>query len=460
MSNVIAGANYTYTLLVSNAGPDVAQGVVLTDIIPTNTTFVSLTQNAGPAFTLSTPTKGQGGTLTASIPGLAPGTSATFSLVLNVNASLMDQSTIVNSATVTVNPNTTDPNPGNNVSVTTVTSGVAADVAVTLSSFRGAPVIEGSQSFTQGNLIYTLDVANNGPSDAQNATFDFPIDGGPAGVTVTMNAGAVGLNAPINSFLASAPVQNSGPVFTINLVKLHPPIDQTIDINGGIPTLPAGTTSVFTITMEVVYFRKVTATATAGSATFDPSTNNNTSTDLHDVLDAPLVTTSHPDITAIAGKPFTNANVQVLVDNNLDSGLASSQGLIYPDVNGNAGVLGEITSTIDWGDGTPNAVVNSIPESPGLLTEDFLGTVYVLAAHTYAKPGSYIMTVRTTDGPSPWTSIPASFAYAYNAVTVAPPELIVVPTGTLTSARTCQPRLTSVRLPTLAGCCRPRITRL
>src|SRR5206468_3011349 len=50
---VIAGTNLTYTITVTNNGPSDAQGVALTDGLPSGETFVSQSQGGGPAFTLS-----------------------------------------------------------------------------------------------------------------------------------------------------------------------------------------------------------------------------------------------------------------------------------------------------------------------------------------------------------------------------------------------------------------------
>ena len=41
-ASVDAGANLTYTLTVSNAGPDTASNVSVTDVLPGNVTFVSV----------------------------------------------------------------------------------------------------------------------------------------------------------------------------------------------------------------------------------------------------------------------------------------------------------------------------------------------------------------------------------------------------------------------------------
>jgi uncharacterized repeat protein (TIGR01451 family) len=48
---VVAGSNLTYTITVTNAGPNNARSVQLTDPVPASTTFVSFTAPpAGPAL--------------------------------------------------------------------------------------------------------------------------------------------------------------------------------------------------------------------------------------------------------------------------------------------------------------------------------------------------------------------------------------------------------------------------
>ena len=63
---IAAGANLTYTIRVTNAGPAAAQSVTLSDLIPANTTFVSFVAPAG--WTPTTPTQGGTGTVTATNP--------------------------------------------------------------------------------------------------------------------------------------------------------------------------------------------------------------------------------------------------------------------------------------------------------------------------------------------------------------------------------------------------------
>ncbi len=118
---VSAGSNLTYTITLTNAGTSDAQNVSLSDAIPANTTFVSATQTAGPAFSLTTPPAGGTGVFTAMAASLPAGATAVFSLVVNVNASTTIGTTITNTATASTT--TTDVNPGNNSDTETTSVG-------------------------------------------------------------------------------------------------------------------------------------------------------------------------------------------------------------------------------------------------------------------------------------------------------------------------------------------------
>jgi len=136
---VTAGTNLTYTITVTNGGPGaastripvhatdvgaLASGVSLTDVLPPQTTFVSLTQNTGPSFGCTTPAVGTNGTVTCLIASLATGASASFSLVVAIAPSA--SGTVSNTATVATQ-NTSDPNPANDTATanTLLTSGTA-----------------------------------------------------------------------------------------------------------------------------------------------------------------------------------------------------------------------------------------------------------------------------------------------------------------------------------------------
>jgi uncharacterized repeat protein (TIGR01451 family) len=101
-SRATAGGNATYTLTVTNSGPADAQDVMLTDVVPNGTTFVSATQTSGPHFTLKVPPVGGTGTILADPVALAAGHSATLVVAFRAGA---DES-LTNTVTVfTTTPN-------------------------------------------------------------------------------------------------------------------------------------------------------------------------------------------------------------------------------------------------------------------------------------------------------------------------------------------------------------------
>ena len=97
---VVNGGTYRYVLAASNAGPDNATGVTVTDTLPAGVSFVSSTCGATAA----------GQTVTWPIGALANGGSA--SCTLTVSRASLTCSTVVNTATISGTQ--ADPNPANN----------------------------------------------------------------------------------------------------------------------------------------------------------------------------------------------------------------------------------------------------------------------------------------------------------------------------------------------------------
>lgn len=108
------GDNINYTLTASNAGPGDAAGVVVTDTLPLNVTYVS--DSCGATFVAPT--------LTWNIGTLANGANAACSLIVTVNSA----GDILNTASVTTS--STDPNGANNTGTSALVGGVAVPVPV------------------------------------------------------------------------------------------------------------------------------------------------------------------------------------------------------------------------------------------------------------------------------------------------------------------------------------------
>jgi uncharacterized repeat protein (TIGR01451 family) len=245
---VNAGENITYTINVANAGPSDAQSVSLTDATPTNTTFVSITQTAGPTFSCTSPTLGGTGTVTCTIATLAAGASASFTLVVNVNANTPNGTTISNTATMS--SGTTDKVPGNNSATATTT---VVNAGADLSVVKTGPAQQGAGF----DISYAITVTNSGPSDAASVALSDMVPTDTTFVSFT---------------------QNTGPTFTCST----PSVGGTGTVSCSLASLAVGATATFTLVVNVNALvtegTTITNTASVSSTTSDPNQANNSST--------------------------------------------------------------------------------------------------------------------------------------------------------------------------------------
>jgi uncharacterized repeat protein (TIGR01451 family) len=123
---ILPGGTLTYTITVTNQGPSAAANVSLSDPLPAETVFLSVTAPAG--WTVAAPAEGSTGTLVATIASLAPGASATFTVTVQVDGATT-ASSITNTATVS--SSTDDPDLANN-SATEITALVPSSTPVLL----------------------------------------------------------------------------------------------------------------------------------------------------------------------------------------------------------------------------------------------------------------------------------------------------------------------------------------
>ena len=140
---VAAGGTITYTLAYSNTGNSGATAVVLSDTVPVNTTFVSVTGGG----TLSA------GVVTWSIGALAAGGSGSVTLTVRVNSPLAN-GTVITDGTYSIDSTETAPVNGSAIT-TTVTS---APVLAVSATDAPDPVAAG------GTITYTLAYSNTGNS--------------------------------------------------------------------------------------------------------------------------------------------------------------------------------------------------------------------------------------------------------------------------------------------------------
>jgi uncharacterized repeat protein (TIGR01451 family) len=239
---VTAGTDLTYNITSKNNGTYDALNVTMSDTVPTNTTFKSISAPSG--WTCTDPGVGNAGTVNCTAPSLANGAQALFTLVVHVSPSAPSGSTIDNTAS-TNSSTTTDPNTADNTSPTaTVNVVTSADLQTT----KGGPAKRPPGS----NASYSIALKNNGPSDAQSVHMTDPTPSGTTFVSVaapggwtctTPTPGTAGTVDCSTATVAAGATANFTLVLHIN------------------PTFPSGTT--------------FTNTATASSTTSDSDSTNN-----------------------------------------------------------------------------------------------------------------------------------------------------------------------------------------
>jgi uncharacterized repeat protein (TIGR01451 family) len=291
-SSVTAGTSATYTITLFNTGPNTAQNVVLTDTLPTGSTFVSMTKTSGTdSFTFNH----SGGTVTETATSMPSGNSDGFSLVVFAPSSLSNGAPFNDTASVSAsNP---DPNPSNNTDTVTgsvVNTSPNADLAVTAS---------GPSSSTEGNTVtYTLKVTNAGPSSA-------------AGTTLTDTLPS------ILTFKSATTTQG------------------TFSQSGGVVTfsignLGAGGTVTATVVAQAAEDGSTSDTASVSSSNPDPNTANNTAS-VTTSFSEPAISVSG----AIRTKQHTVTNFQTAT---------------FTHANG-VEPASAFSATINWGDGQTSA---------------------------------------------------------------------------------------------------------
>lgn len=182
-SKVNENADVGFTISVSNFGPDAATDVELADLVPNATTFVSLTQTFGPAFSCTDSN--------CTIASLARGARANFTAVYHTNGVAAETLTSY-SASVTSNTNELRPADNSATGELTIVT-VGAPVACTLVCPDNINATANTTVNGERGAIVTFDAAEpTGDCGAVTAT---PSSGSffPVGTTtVTVNSATGG----------------------------------------------------------------------------------------------------------------------------------------------------------------------------------------------------------------------------------------------------------------------------
>ena len=295
VTSVSPGATTIYTIVVTNAGPATADGAIFTDpaVANLNVTSVTCGSPSGGAACPTAPNTTIGLMQGAGIvvPNLPAGGSVTFSVNATVAGSAFGS--ITNTANVVAPAGITDPNLSNNSAsdTNTVTTSLVADLAITKT--------DGVTSVSPGaTTIYTIVVANTGPSAANGAIFTDAAVANLSVTSVTCGSPSGGAVCPTVPNTTIALMQGAGIV---------------------IPTLPTGGSVTFMVNTTVAGNATGSITNTANIATpagvTDPNLSNNGASDTNTIIAVGNLTLVKTDGSATY-TPGGTATYSITVTNN------------------------------------------------------------------------------------------------------------------------------------------------
>lgn len=340
---VAAGADITYTVVVTNQGPSTATNVVIDDPDLADVTFSS------PTLVISNPTAAVGSVnitadaVQATIPTLEVGQVATVTFVGTVAAGFTG-TTITNTATANADEAT--------LVTTDEDTSVARNVDLLVTKTGPATAVAGN------NITYTFSVENDGPGTSSGATvtdilptgLSFVSSGDENGVTGTFDATSGQVTfalpdlasgaAPI-TFTMVVGIDPDAPTSITNdadivagtgetdtdptnnnddaVTTVNREFDLSVTKDDGITTVNAGGTTTYTI----VVTNDATSTSTATNVTLnDPQVSGLTitsasSSDAGVVVSAPAAGTTDP-LTATIASLAPGASVTITVNATVD----------------------------------------------------------------------------------------------------------------------------------------------
>jgi uncharacterized repeat protein (TIGR01451 family) len=168
------GTNVTYTVVVTNGGPDQATGVVVTDLLPAGLVFVSSNVSQGSYVS---------GTGVWTVGSINSGSTATLTLVARVNTTAAIDNVAQVTASGLADPDSTpNDNTGDDRAAATVDAPAAADLKLAKSATSG--IVNVGQQVT-----FTVTVTNDGPDAATGVAVTDQL---PAGLTFVSGNATIG----------------------------------------------------------------------------------------------------------------------------------------------------------------------------------------------------------------------------------------------------------------------------
>ncbi|NUY81627.1 DUF11 domain-containing protein, partial [Flavobacterium sp. MAH-1] len=324
----VSGTTNTYTVTVTNNGPGVATDVQIDNAIPAGIPAANFSWNG------SNGSSGTGTALSDLLPTLAAGSTVTYTINIIIPGAMTAPLT---SQTV-VTSTSTDPTPACTQCTDTDTNTFGADIEV-VNTDNNITYVQGS------NNVYIVTVTNHGPMDATNVHVTNPIPGGITAFSWTGSNGSTGTN---------------------------------VNLDDTIPTLAAGTTVTYTITLGVPagFTGPLTSTTTVTSATTDPTPGCTqcVDTDTQALAGADLVVlkTDHAsvfipgaqmsyDITITNNGPDVATNVDV--SDAVPAGIPAAN-VSWTGPNGTGtGAINENFATLNVGQTLTYTVIVTVPSS-------------------------------------------------------------------------------------------------
>ena len=329
-ASVTPGTTVTWTLTITNNGPNPSTGALVTDVLPAGVTFQSA--SAGCAFAT--------GTVTCTLGTLAPLASTSFTITALVSKPYTGANPLVNSAVVAA-VNEADPVPGNNPGSGSST----VDLSPTLAkSIQPGTITPG------GVATLTLTLGNpNAAAQTLASNFTDPM---PAGVTTTSaNTGTctgVVVTSTLITMAAGTTIAGGGCtiVVTITSSTQGTAVNTTSPLvtNGG--TAPPASAPLIVVSSGPSLFKSIVpATITAGgTATLTLTLGNVDPLPL--VLTVPFVDNLPAGMTIIGANTGTCPGVLATA-----SGILMSTGSAIPP--GGCTIVVPVTST------TPGTLLNT-----------------------------------------------------------------------------------------------------
>jgi uncharacterized repeat protein (TIGR01451 family) len=242
---VLSGSNITYTINVTNGGPDPSLNLTLSDTVPGNTTFQSLTPAAGwtcPTF----PAVGGTGAISCTASSLAASQTDSFTLVVKVDSGVAGSTIISNTASVS-SGTTFDPTSANNSVSQMTTVQPSANLSITKTDSPD-PVVVGN------DITYTITINNGGLDAAASAAFSDTV---PTNTTFRSLSSVAGWACTQPAVGGTGSISCTNPSFAVGSVVF---------------------TLVVRVDAAVADGTSISNTASIGSSTFDPDTNDNSTT--------------------------------------------------------------------------------------------------------------------------------------------------------------------------------------